>query len=109
MQKLAGGVNIGTVFRSPFGKRLGLGDIVQFVLSAGITLGGIIAILVILLGGFKIIMGAGKGDANSTAKGKAALTYGVAGFFIVLAAYWIIRMIEIIIGDINIVSLPKIG
>jgi hypothetical protein len=43
-------------------------------------------------------MGAGKNDPEQAAKGKKAATTALIGFIIVFAAYWIVRIIELIFG-----------
>jgi hypothetical protein len=49
-------------------------------------------------GGFMMIAGAGNSDPKSSAQGKQAVTYAIAGFLIVFCAYWIIALIQRVIG-----------
>ena len=79
------------VFESP-GKLISL-----FVVNATI-LAGVFTIVLILYGGFGIISSAGSGDAKSTAKFKAAITYGLVGFLIVITAFLVVQLIGTLIG-----------
>ena len=45
-----------------------------------------------------MIAGAGQDNPERAAKGKQAATSALIGFIIIFAAYWIIRLIEIITG-----------
>jgi len=97
MEKIAQ-VDIGQEFGSPWGQGLGLGDLVSVVLNSGIAIGGILVIFLFIFGGLGVIRGAGSGDAKAAEQGKQAVTYAVIGFLIVFAAFWIIRIIEVITG-----------
>lgn len=45
-----------------------------------------------------MIAGAGNQNPEQTAKGRQAVTSAVIGFVVVFAAYWIVRLIEEILG-----------
>lgn len=64
-----------------------------------LVLAGVIFFALILFGGFGMIVGAGK-EANpqSAAKSKAAVTYGLVGFLLVISAFFILQIIETITG-----------
>ena len=91
-------MNIGEAFGSRFGKDLGLGNLVSIVLSNAIALAGILMLVLILIGGFGIIISAGSDNPEGAAKGKKAITAAVIGFIIVFASYWIIKLIEAFTG-----------
>ena len=78
-----------------------LGDYVGSLLNAAIIGAGIIAFLLFIGGGITMIAGAGKPQQQE--KSKSAITAGVIGLVLVVSAYWIIQILEIITG-INILN-----
>jgi len=97
MDKLAQ-VNIGSTFGSRFGQDLGLSNLVSIILSNAMIIAGILMFVLILVGGFGIIMSAGSDNPEGAAKGKKAITAAVIGFIIIFASYWIIKIIETLTG-----------
>jgi hypothetical protein len=75
------------------------GSLVSGLLPNIMILSGIVFFFLILFGGFKIIMGAGhQSSPQDAAKARAALTYGVVGFLLVISAYFILQIISGITG-----------
>lgn len=83
-----------------------LGSLISVLLKNALILSGFIFLFLLIFGGFSLIMGAGSGDAKKTAQGQQALTTAGVGFALVVGAYWIIRIIEIL-TKISILS-PKL-
>ncbi len=102
MNKLA--VDIGTSFGSPFGQGKSIGDLVSTLVTAAMVLAGVIALFLLVLGGIGIIAGAGSDNPQQVESGKKAVTYAVIGFILVFVAYWVVRIIEIIVGTPFITS-----
>ena len=103
-------VDIGKEFKSPFGvtsTTSNLGDLTNLFLNIAIVVAGVIIVFLFIFGGIGIIAGAGQDNPESTAKGKKALTAAIAGFLIIFAAYWIIRVIELVVG-VNFVTRPGV-
>lgn len=75
-----------------------LADLVSFLLPKALLLGGVIFFILIIIGGIGMIAGAGGADAHAAENRKKALTYSVAGFIIMLGAYWILQIINYITG-----------
>jgi len=75
-----------------------LGTLVSVLLFNAYVLAGIIFFLLILFGGFGIIMGSSGGNPEQTAKGGKAVAAALGGFLIIFLSYWIIRIIEVITG-----------
>ena len=98
-------VNIGSEFGSPLGQSKTLGDLVSLVLNASFALGGIIILFLFIFAGYSFIAGAGSNDPQGIEKGKKTATSAIIGFIIILSAYWVIRVIEIITGS-NFVTNP---
>jgi len=91
-------IPISDIFNSPFGKGQGFGSLVSIVLSNAVVVAGIILAILLIFGGIAIIMGAGQGKPETTAKGQKAITSALFGFLIIFSAYWIIRIVETIFG-----------
>lgn len=76
-----------------------VGDLVSTLLPNIIIAAGVIFFLLILGGGFAMIKSAGA-DSNpqAAAKAKGAVTYGFVGFLIVVAAYFILQLVQTATG-----------
>ncbi len=99
-------VDIGSKFDSPLGQTKTIGDIVSLVLSNTLVIAGVILLFLFVAGGIGIISGAGSDNPEQLANGKKAVTAALIGFVIVIAAYWIVRLIEVIIG-VPFITAPK--
>jgi hypothetical protein len=78
-----------------------LGDYASSLVKASIIGAGLIAFLLFLGGGLTMITSAG--NPQDQQKGKNAVTAGVMGLVLVVAAYWIVQIIEVITG-VNILN-----
>lgn len=75
-----------------------LGALVNVIVRNAFVLAGIISFLLLVFGGFSVIMGAGAGDTKQLEKGKQAITGAVAGLIIVVTSYWIVQIINKVTG-----------
>jgi len=73
-----------------------LGDYITPLVSFAVVGAGLIAFLLFLGGGIAMIAGAG--NPQQQEKGKSALTAGVIGLALVVSAYWIVQIIEVLTG-----------
>lgn len=73
-----------------------LGDLISLILKFSFVIAGVLILVMFLIAGFQIVMGAGQNNPDSAKKGKQAATTAAIGFVIVFVAYWIVRLIEII-------------
>ena len=89
-------VQIGSTFGSPFGQTKTAGDLVSLIVRIGFVVSGVLILFFILLAGFNIVAGAGNNNPEAAKKGQQAATAAVIGFVVVFAAYWIVRLIEVI-------------
>lgn len=105
MKELA--LDIGEKFGSPFGETKNIGNLISVILNSSFAIAGIIILFLFIFAGYSLIAGAGSNDPQSIEKGKKAITSAIIGFIIILAAYWIIRIIEIITGS-SFVTNPTI-
>lgn len=77
--------------------------LISIILKASMTVAGLIFLGLLIFGGITLIMNAGSGDSKKAGQGKAAITNAVIGFAIVLLAYTIIQIIQVITG-LNILN-----
>ena len=66
------------------------------LMLSAFVLAGLTVFFMFILGGYSMIAGAGASDPKKTGQGRQAVTYAVIGFVVIFAAYWIVRIIEII-------------
>lgn len=100
-------VDIGSQFlgpgASPLKESTGLASIVSLVVRIGFVVSGILILFFIVFAGFQIVVGAGSNNPEGAKKGKEAASAAAIGFAVVFTAYWIVRLIEVII-KVNIIS-----
>lgn len=72
--------------------------LISIILKTSITAASIIFLALLIFGGITLIINAGSGDAKKAAQGQAAISNALIGFFIVLLAFTIIQIIEVITG-----------
>jgi hypothetical protein len=89
------------IFSSP-------GELISLLVPNIISLAAVIFFLLILGAGFAMVVGAGK-EANpqSAAKAKAALTFAVVGFLLVISAYFILQILRVMTG-VDFLSPPTL-
>lgn len=80
-----------------------LGEIISNLIQNIYVLAGILLFVLLIIGGFIFIIGAGQDNPEQAKKGKQALTTALIGFVIIFCSYWIIKIIEIITG-LNILA-----
>jgi hypothetical protein len=59
-------------------------------------LAGLVLLLYLVWGGLEILTSGG--NPESLAKGKGKLTHAIIGFVIIFVSYWIIQLLEYILG-----------
>lgn len=93
-------VPLGEKFGSPFGRTDSgnLGNLVTLILSATIAVAGVMSLFLFLQGGIQMIQAAGSSDPKHHSQGQQTLQYAIIGFIIVLGAYWVVQLIERIVG-----------
>lgn len=88
-------VDIGKVFNAPFDTP---GEIISVLLPNVFTIAGVILLILLIGGGFAVILNAGKGQQEGVAQGKQAITASLIGFLVIIAAYWLVQIISTITG-----------
>lgn len=72
--------------------------LISIIIKNSLTLASVIFLGLLIFGGITFIMNAGNGDSKKAGQGKAAITNALIGFAVVLLAYSIIQVIEVITG-----------
>jgi len=95
-------VNIGKAFL--FGT-LGVSDVftslstvINILLPNIFILTGQIFLILLIFAGVSVILSAGSGNPEGAKKAKATATSAALGLFLVIAAYWLIQIIEFVTG-----------
>ena len=95
-QVFAQGVDIGSSF-APAKSFDTIGSLISVVVQNAFVIAGIIAFVLMVVGGFGIIVGAG-GDPKQLEKGKQAITAAVLGLIVIIGSFWIIQILEVLTG-----------
>lgn len=82
-----------------------IGSLISVIVQNAFMLAGVIAFVLLVVGGFGIIASAG-GDTKSLEKGKQAVTGAVIGLVVIVGSFWIIQLIQVLTG-ISLLQLPK--
>lgn len=73
-----------------------LGDVVAALLPVIIAISGLALFTALLIGGFKYITSGG--DEKSIMEAKKIINNGLLGLLIVFVSFWIIRILETVLG-----------
>lgn len=79
------------------------GSLVSVLVKNSLTVAGLIFLSLLIFGGLMFIIGAGSGDSKKSAQGKAFVTDALIGFAVVITAFFIVQVIEVITG-LNILN-----
>ena len=96
-QVFAAGVDIGTAF-GPAKTFSTYGDLVTVIVKNAFVVAGVISFIIIVWGGFSVVMGAGGGDSKQLEQGKQALTMAIIGLLIVVGSYSIVQILSVVTG-----------
>lgn len=72
------------------------GMLITAIVKNSFVLAGIISFILLIFGGFNVIVAAG--DEKKAQQGKAAITGAVTGLLLVLGSFWLVQIIEVITG-----------
>ncbi len=76
-----------------------LGTFITKLLPNVLALAGVIFFILILGGGFMMIKSAGSGGSpQDAAKAKAAVTYAIIGFLLVICSFFIMQIVGTLVG-----------
>lgn len=74
------------------------GSFVEVIIRNAFVLAGVITLILLIFGGFGVIVAAGSGDSKKMEQGKKTITSAVLGLIIVVGSFWIIQILEKITG-----------
>lgn len=101
MNKLAQ-VDIGNTFlgnSSNLADPQNIGSIyVRNIVTGAISLAGVVLLFLLIVGGIGMISGAGSNNPEKLEAGKKAATSALIGFIVVIASFWIVKLIESLTG-----------
>jgi len=73
-------------------------SLVSTIVANAYGLLGIIFLVLIIAGGWGVIMGAGSGDKDKFENGRKAISAAIIGLLVVFLSYFVVRVIEVITG-----------
>ena len=98
MQQVFAQVSINQVF-APANTFNSFGSIVSVVVKNAFVLAGIISFILLIIGGFGVIMGAGSGDSKQMEQAKKSVTGAVTGLIIVVTSVLVVQLIATVTGS----------
>lgn len=75
-----------------------LGELISALLPNVYVIAGIICLFLLIFGGIAFILQAGRGETDEASNAKKAIGAAVLGFLVIFASYWIIQIIEYLLG-----------
>ncbi len=93
----AQGVDIGTTF-SPAKSFPTFGSLVNVIVRNALVIAGVIAFVLLIITGFRFIVGAGSGDTKQYDQTKQNIMIILAGLIVIAAAVWIVQIVEKLTG-----------
>ena len=75
------------------------GSIVSVVVKNAFVLAGVISFILLIVGGFGVIMSAGSGDTKQMEQAKKSITGAVIGLIVVITSVFIVQIIATLTGS----------
>lgn len=75
-----------------------VGRLIGILVSNAVFIAGFLLLVILIVGGFMMISGAGQSNPQRAGQGRAAATAAALGFLIIFVAYWIVKLVGIIFG-----------
>ena len=79
------------------------GQLISVLLPNVYLVAGIILFILLMAGGFGIIINSGKGMKEGVVKGNKLISAALLGFVVIIGSYWIIQIIRAVTG-VNILE-----
>lgn len=73
-------------------------SLVNVLLPNLFTIAGVVALIIVVVAGVKVIQHAGSGEGEKASKDKAAFTAAVVGLIMIAGAYFIVQIIGYVTG-----------
>ena len=90
-------VDIGTTF-GPAQDFNTVGALVGVILRNALTIAGVVTLAGVVISGFNLMIHAGSGESEKTNKDRAAFTAALIGLIIIVGAYFLIQIVEVLTG-----------
>lgn len=84
---------------APAGTFNNFGAIVSVIVKNAFVLAGIISFILLIVGGFGVIMGSGSGDSKEMEQAKKSVTGAVIGLIVVVTSVLIVQLIATVTGS----------
>lgn len=75
-----------------------VGSLVSAIVKTSLSIAGVVVVILIVLAGIAVISGGSTSDPRKAESGKKYATSAVIGFMIIFCSYWIVRILEIVLG-----------
>ena len=86
----------GLIDTSKFGSELTVASIISRLLLYIFPIAGLILFFMLIAGGFGLLTSAGNPEKTKVAQGK--IVSAIVGFIIIFAAYWLVQILQTILG-----------
>jgi hypothetical protein len=99
MRKIALTLPGGETITDPLSSKLefsDIGSLISSLIPYILVLAGLILFIFLIIGGFGLLTSGGSPDKVKAAQGK--ITSAVIGFVIIFISYWLVRILEIVLG-----------
>jgi hypothetical protein len=74
------------------------GDLVTVIMKNAFVLASVICLILLIFGGFGVIVGAGGGDTKRMEQARQTITMAVVGLLLVVGSFWIVQIIGKLTG-----------
>ncbi len=74
------------------------GTLVTVIVRNAFVLAGVTSFVLLILGGFGVIVGAGGGDSKQLEQAKKTITAAIGGLLIVVTSLLIMQLVEVVTG-----------
>ncbi len=88
-------LDLGDKYKVPFSD---LGHLVSTLLSNVYAIMAVVFLVLIIIAGWGMIVGAGKGEGGKVQEGGKAVSAAIIGFVFIFLSFLIVRVIEVITG-----------
>ena len=95
----AAGESVNLQDLSPAKGIVDIGTLVNVILRNAFVVAGIVALFLLIFGGFGFIMSAGSGDSKGMEKGKQAITGALIGLILIVLSASIVALIGTLTGQ----------
>jgi hypothetical protein len=89
-------IDINSAYKSPITQPTDISKLVSSFSSNAVIVGGVLFLIMAIVAGYHML--SNSGEPEKFAAGKDILTYAMIGFLLIFGAYWIIQLIQFMLG-----------